>query len=73
MFWIKNIIDSIHYIKKIITNPAFHVFTNDIVFAKILNRHAKNHFKFIKYSDFSDIEEYCLFTVQIFNNCKQYL
>ncbi len=56
--------DSIHYIKKIITNPTFHVFTNDIVFAKkILNRHTKrNHFKFIKYSEFSDIEEYCLFT-----------
>ena len=55
---------AINFYKKKINNPNFHIFTNDIRFSKkILSKYNKdNKFKYIKGLDFSDIEEFCLFT-----------
>jgi len=55
---------AINFYKKKLNNPNFHIFTNDIRFSKkILSKYNKdNKFKYIKGLDFSDIEEFCLFT-----------
>ncbi len=56
--------DSINFFKKKLNNPNFHIFTNDIKFAKkILLKHSKNFkIEYIKYLKLSDIEEFSLFT-----------
>ena len=55
---------AINFYQKKLNNPNFHIFTNDIKFSKkILSKYNKdNKFKYIKGLDFSDIEEFCLFT-----------
>lgn len=56
--------DSINFFKKKLINPNFHIFTNDAKFSqKILKRHNQNYqFIYINKYNFSDIEEFCLFT-----------
>lgn len=55
---------AINFYQKKLNNPNFHIFTNDIKFSKkILSKYDKDYkFKYIKGLDFSDIEEFCLFT-----------
>lgn len=55
---------AISFYQKKLNNPNFHIFTNDIRFSKkILSKYDKDYkFKYIKGLDFSDIEEFCLFT-----------
>ena len=51
---------AINFYKKLIKNPKFHIFTNDTNLSKkILN---KDDFIFIKNYEFSDIEEFSLFS-----------
>tara|TARA_B110000967_G_C18593201_1_gene415501 strand:- start:23 stop:679 length:657 start_codon:yes stop_codon:yes gene_type:complete len=56
--------DSINFFQKKLTNPNFHIFTNDIKFAKsILKKQSRNlRFEYIKSLNLSDIEEFSLFT-----------
>jgi len=54
----------IFYFNKKFNKPKFHIFTNDIKFAKkILKKHSsKNKIVYIKKYNFSDDQEFCLFS-----------
>ena len=56
--------NSIKFFVKLLKKPKFHIFTNDIPLAKkLLNYYLKDcYFIFIKRYNFSDIEEFCLFS-----------
>jgi len=56
--------DSIKFFQKKLINPNFHIFTNDIKFAKSILRQQSRKFRFeyIKSLNLTDIEEFSLFT-----------
>jgi hypothetical protein len=56
--------DSIKFFQKKLINPNFHIFTNDIKFAKsILKQQSRNlRFEYIKSLNLYDIEEFSLFS-----------
>lgn len=56
--------NSINFYKKLLINPKFHIFTNDIKFSKkiISKILKKNELIYIKKFKFSDVEEFSLFS-----------
>lgn len=56
--------DSINFFKKKLSNPNFHIYTNDMKFSKKIMKNYSKKFKikYIRSLNLSDIEEFCLFT-----------
>tara|TARA_B100000795_G_scaffold265925_1_gene248402 strand:- start:385 stop:1287 length:903 start_codon:yes stop_codon:yes gene_type:complete len=61
----KYYIDSINFFIRKIKNPTFHIYTNDIIFAKKIMSNLLNNYKheYMKDYKFSDIDEFSLFGV----------